>query len=348
MLFPSSEKNTVLQLNMGEGKSSVIVPIIAAVLANGKQLLRVVVLKPLLRQMLHLLVKLLSGLVHRRIYYLPFSRKVRVGVLQAQVIMRLYDECLKEGGVLLIQPEHILSFKLMAIDRVMAVRTAEEAMIAQAMFKAQKWLDENTRDILDESDEILYVRYQLIYTVGEQQPLDHQPDRWTIIQEILQIAAIHIKDLLSEYPDHFLYNDRCNGQFPLIRIMPDSSEAVGELTRRVAESALQGCISMLNLSLLSTTARKAALSFLTERDIVASDNLALESIGASKRNGLLLLRGFLALGILAFTLSKKHYRVNYGLDLSRSMLAVPYHAKVSFSALREVCVLTFPCRIFQV
>ncbi|KAK0121150.1 hypothetical protein ONS96_011329 [Cadophora gregata f. sp. sojae] len=42
---------------------------------------------------------------------------------------------------------------------------------------------------------------------------------------------------------------------------------------------------------------------------------------------LLLLRGLFAAGVLAFVFAKKQWRVNYGLDLSRSMLAVPYHAK---------------------
>ena len=47
MMSPRSQGNTALQLNMGEGKSSVIVPMVAAALANGRELLRVVVLKSL-------------------------------------------------------------------------------------------------------------------------------------------------------------------------------------------------------------------------------------------------------------------------------------------------------------
>lgn len=47
----------VLQLNMGEGKSHVIVPLVAAALADSKTLARVVVLKPLAGQMFHLLVE---------------------------------------------------------------------------------------------------------------------------------------------------------------------------------------------------------------------------------------------------------------------------------------------------
>ena len=47
---------------MGEGKSSVIIPIAAAALADGKQLVRVIVPKALAVQMFDLLVARLGGL----------------------------------------------------------------------------------------------------------------------------------------------------------------------------------------------------------------------------------------------------------------------------------------------
>jgi hypothetical protein len=47
------------------------------------------------------------------------------------------------------------------------------------------------------------------------------------------------------------------------------------------------------------------------------------------KKSLLLLKGLIAGGILSFALQQKRWRVNYGLDLSRSMLAVPYRAKDS-------------------
>lgn len=52
-------------------------------------------------------------------------------------------------------------------------------------------------------------------------------------------------------------------------------------------------------------------------------------------NGLLLLRGLFANGILNFVFGQKRWRVNYGLDLPRTKLAVPYHAKDSPSARSE-------------
>jgi hypothetical protein len=45
--------------------------------------------------------------------------------------------------------------------------------------------------------------------------------------------------------------------------------------------------------------------------------------------GLLLLKGLFAIGVLKFCLAQKRWRVHYGLDPSRIMLAVPYHIKDS-------------------
>ncbi|KAG8732082.1 hypothetical protein FRC10_001233 [Ceratobasidium sp. 414] len=327
MIAPSLLANTVLQLNMGEGKSSVIVPIVAAALADRSQLVRVVVLKPLWRQMFQLLVNRLGGLVDRRVYYLPFGRHVRVDRTQAKQIQTMYTECMHDGGVLLVQPEHILSFKLLGINQLMAPRSSEEAAVANELRNTQNWLSKCSRDILDESDEILHVRYQLIYTVGRQRSLEGHPDRWVITQQLLPLVANHIAQLNQKYPSELNYEAHPGGQFPFIRLMPDSDEAIVELVRLVAEDAIADRLPSLNLRLLPLGIRETVLRFLTNRNIPENDATFLESLDPSLRNGLLLLRGLLASGIVAFALKHKYYRVDYGLDLSRSLLAVPYYAK---------------------
>lgn len=101
MIEPSSKRSTVLQLNMGEGKSSVIVPMVAAALADGERLLRVVVLKSLSSQMFQLLVERLSGLVNRRIFFMPFSRNVQVNREQVTLFRKMYEQGIAERAVLL-------------------------------------------------------------------------------------------------------------------------------------------------------------------------------------------------------------------------------------------------------
>jgi hypothetical protein len=125
IMSPRSGENTVMQVNMGEGKSSVIIPIAAAALADGKQLVRVIVPKALTAQMFELLVARLGGLTNRPIYHLPFSRTPeydtvgRVISLQIDDLHKLMSQCMTERGILLVQPEHVVSLKLMSVEAQM-------------------------------------------------------------------------------------------------------------------------------------------------------------------------------------------------------------------------------------
>jgi hypothetical protein len=122
IMSPRSGENTVMQVNMGEGKSSVIIPIAAAALADGKQLVRVVVPKALTVQMFELLVARLGGLANRPIYHLPFSRTPeynhlgRVISLQIDDLHKLMPQCMAERGILLVQPEHVASLRLVGVE----------------------------------------------------------------------------------------------------------------------------------------------------------------------------------------------------------------------------------------
>ena len=120
MISPSSGANSTLQLNMGEGKSSLIVPTVAAALAYRKKLVRVVVLKPLSTQMFHVLLKSFGGMLGRRIFHMPISRSVRLDVHKANQIRSLCKECMRTGGVLLVQQEQLLSFELMGVERLLS------------------------------------------------------------------------------------------------------------------------------------------------------------------------------------------------------------------------------------
>ena len=116
IISPQSGNNTVMQVNMGEGKSSVIIPMAAVALADGKQLVRVIVPKPLTVQMFEVLVALLGGLVNRPVYHLPFSRLPGDDNPQINDLHKLMSQCMAERGILLVQPEHVVSLKLMSVE----------------------------------------------------------------------------------------------------------------------------------------------------------------------------------------------------------------------------------------
>lgn len=322
MIAPSSGKNQTLQLNMGEGKSSVIVPIVSAALADGKKLVRVVVLKPLSGQMFRLLVQKLSGLANRRIFYMPFYRQVKLDEKAVRNIQDLYQECMEVGGILLVQPEHLLSFKLMGLDLLFTPQG--DKGVASALIRCQRWLERNSRDILDESDEILHTKHELIYTIGASASVELSPNRWTIVQEIFGRIKVHTKAMegveVKGIPQSF------PGSFPTTRILePKSGD---ELMSRITEDVFDGCLKTVSFRLFPDHIRELAIQFVTKQGITEAESEPLfKDMDDISRLTLLLLRGLIAGEILCNALGKKRWRVEYGLDLSRSMLAVPYRAK---------------------
>jgi len=315
---------------MGEGKSSVIVPLVASTLAEGSNLVRVVTLKPLSNQMFQILVSRLSGLANRPIFYLPFSRSLRLSSSLIKIISGLYRRCVDEGGVLVIQPEHVLSQKLMCIDLLLSSNgNFEKTAITQELGALRDWVAKASRDLLDESDEILHVRYQLVYTSGKQMPVDDHPNRWAIIQQVFDRLKANAWRLNERFPKPFDIDMTSRG-FPIIRILdPSISQEISSL---IIDDALEGRLPSLPLRVLSPPIRDAARRFMAQSDFSREDRDLIYSHckGTTVLKGILLLRGLLmdVEGILGYVLQERRWRVDYGLDPSRTLLAVPYRAKV--------------------
>ncbi|KAF8586884.1 hypothetical protein K439DRAFT_1552162 [Ramaria rubella] len=323
MMLPLPIRNTVMQLNMGEGKLSVIVPIVSAALADGEQLVRVIVLKPLCAQMFHLLRQRICGLVNRRLFYLPFNRSVPLDDSKIRKIASLFKACASSGGVLLCQPEHILSFQLMCTH---SLCNADGK--ADLLLETQRWLDIKTRDILDESDEILNVRYQLIYTIGTPTPLQNQPDRWQITQEVFSLLKDTLAETASGHPDGLEVADLNTERFPRTRILTRDFGCI-LLESIVRQIVFEERMPSTPFRSYPSDVRDLASKFLTEINISQTESDTLEGYSGAYFPQLLLLRGLIAHGILILSLREKRWRVDYGLDPSRSMLAVPYRAKDS-------------------
>ena len=115
---PSMASNFVLQMNMGQGKSSVIIPMVAAALARDENLVRVVVPRSLLLQAAQLLSSRLGGLINRKLKHVPFSRKSPTDLDTIRAYHQLHFDVQKGRGVLLALPEHLLSFQLSGLQEL--------------------------------------------------------------------------------------------------------------------------------------------------------------------------------------------------------------------------------------
>jgi len=191
-------------------------------------------------------------------------------------------------SVLVVQPDHILLFELMAVDRR---QLSPKAEAAQEMLLAQWWLDSHTRDILDESDGILHVRCQLVYTVSLQKPLKGHPDRWTTTQQVLNLVAKYATRVMSE-----------GGTFPFIRVLHPT--ACEEQVQGIPQDVTSGALENLNFDQASRKVEWAVRSFIaTEK--VSNDCIRLIEDRYRKTPawpGHLVLHGLLACGISVYAL----------------------------------------------
>lgn len=300
-----------MQLNMGEGKSSFIVPIVAATLANGRHLPRVIVLPALAAQMFHILRRKLGGLLNRPIDSIPFSRSVQLSHTEAFTVRTIYQNCLRDKCFVLCQPEHILSFYLMGIEKSL-VKPKDN--VVEILVEKQQWIDQNTRNILDGSDEILDVKFELIYTVGLQNIVDFSPHRWTIIMSVLDILEHCLRDHLNKlqqlYPDGFKVGTIDGTKFPRFQTL--QSDAGEMLLHTVMEEILNSGLPGFPLWTLDRDERNQLLKFISNiHQITPLSSPRLVAVFNSKQSymTLLLLRGLFAHGVLQFVFEQKLWRV---------------------------------------
>ncbi|GAB1318054.1 ubiquitinyl hydrolase 1 [Madurella fahalii] len=340
MRDPPGGESCEMQLNMGEGKSSVIVPVVSAALANGHRIVRVVVAKPQSSQMMHTLVGALGGLINRRIFHLPISRAVRLSDDGVQAVQRMLDTCKKEGGILLVHPEHLLSFKLMALESIWT-EGATANSVGKKILDTYRQFEADSRDIVDESDENFSVKFELMYTMGRQQPVDMSPDRWALIQDLMDVVVDVARELVngpasSTRDGLLLVEDEAGGRFPTIRVLEESAGV--RLVTTVAENVCRTGLRGFPIQHQSKKMRRVALQYMLNPNVGPEHIAAAENTSSGffnnemTKNALLLLRGLLASGILHFALGQKRFRVNYGLAPDRrppTKLSVPYRAKDS-------------------
>jgi hypothetical protein len=183
--------------------------------------------------------------------------------------------------------------------------------------------------VIDESDEILHPQHQLIYSTGEQMPVDDQPNRWTTIQQVFTRLQAHALGLRTGFPDMFEIDTKLRG-FPIIHI--HDSAILQRISSLIIDDTLEGRLPNLQVGVLPPSIRAATRRFLSQTEVSDVDHALIHSywVGTATFNGILLLRGLLmdGGGILGYVLKERRWSVDYGLDPSRTLLAVPYRAKV--------------------
>jgi hypothetical protein len=302
------------------------------------------------KQMRQMLISKVGGLLNRRVYYMPISRALRPTYDQAAAIAQMLRECLANRGILLLLPEHTLSFKLMGIESLLTGR--EE--VGRSLLSTQQFLDEHSRDIVDESDENFSVKFELVYTMGTQLPIDFSPHRWFIIHRILDLVSLCAGNVMKDLPDSVeLSKTEESGRFPRFRTLKSDGNTMllDLIARHICAYGLPGFPIMRQ----PQTVREAVYRYITSPTLTPAEIRAVEHgpfWTDSTQSPLFLIRGLIAGGVLSFAFGSKRWRVNFGLDSGRNpttKLAVPFRSKDTptprseFSHPDVVIILTSLC-----
>ena len=322
-ISPASGTNSLLQMRMGAGKSSLIIPMAAAVLADVRSLCRIIVPSPLLLQMAQLLQSRLGGLLGRSIKHVPFARRTSTRPETTKLFHSIHQRIMEHSGVMLCLPEHLLSFMLSGQQRLADRRISE----AVSMIGVQHWLEQTSRDVLDESDFTLAVRTQLIYPSGAQSVVDGHPHRWKTVQIVLQMFADLTFKLQKDFPTGIEVIRRPDAAFPAVFFL--QREVEDAAISRLTKSLCAGQASLLPVKDLSAQDSRALERFISRavcsgQDVALVEALFLDTDVAMQN--VLLLRGLLVHRLLMMTLNKR-VNVNYGLHPNRDPIAVPFHSK---------------------
>ncbi|KAM3474189.1 hypothetical protein MY8738_008005 [Beauveria namnaoensis] len=323
-------ENAVMQLNMGEGKSSIIIPILSASLAQGKTLVRVFAGRHQSKQMMDTLITAMGGLMDRPVLCMPFNRDSKLSAKSILKVKESLLDCVNNGGVLLLQPEHHLSLLL-------STSLNEEPAATKNYVSLLKYINTTSRDIIDECDELLSPTYELLYTIGTPGPIDLAPDRWLLIQGLLEQVKNYSNPKSNIItPDQVLYQTNLEypDAFPSFCFLTSASLCVvlTEVAREFASRGITGFpISRYQgRKKKENTIKKAIFDYITMAEPPEKTVKEVEKLGEVAKSGLALVRGCIAGDVLRVPLLRKRWRVDYGCDFRRTpptRLAVPFSAK---------------------
>ena len=309
----TEHQHIVMQMNMGEGKTSVIIPMLAVTASSD--LVRIIVLKSLFPMNYQSLRYKLGGLLNRRI--LPFScrRDMNFNKTQVDHIFDRFHQAWTNRDVIITSPEDVLSFELLTIDKC----RRNEFDIGRTMLSIRSWSKNHIRDVLDESDEILHVKYQLIYSIGAQQQVDGGMERWKTIQLVLDLVRKHAACIAERYADDSFYRAaERRSHFSEFRLL--SHRPYSKLCQRIAND-------WIDQKSYRQIDRQVILSFILDTN--SSIDCLINRFSECTIQLFLIMRGLLSSEVLLVAL-KRRYRVQFGINQNpnfKRLMAVPFRAK---------------------
>jgi hypothetical protein len=191
-ILPSNDTGNIYQLNMGLGKTRVVVPcLILALSKHSKKTsgcMRLYFLSAVLEEAyLYLHHSLSASLLNKKLFVMPFDRNVVLSSSNLIAIHESITSCSLVGGAIILAPEHRLSFIL---KQQLEWSKEDRALMRDI---------ENVRmiELFDECDEIFSHTRQLVFAMGAQQSLSQLDRRAEILQMILHLLSSSVPRIVS-------------------------------------------------------------------------------------------------------------------------------------------------------
>ena len=251
---------------------------------------------------------------------LPFSRDVELDGRRVLAMRSLVSLCREHSGFVIVAPEHRLSLEL-KIKELELGQMHDLASKVRTLLEESRWMD-----ILDESDELLHHRFQLIYAFGSVHELPGGPHRWRAAQALL--GVINGDRQVDEWMKR-------NENFAT-RSYEDFSEAFRAIeinSRRSMDCLVPQFYRLIASAFLASPPHEMEWiqGYAQKESILAALVDEMKPIESLKKglsddqySDILSIRGLLVGGILNHCLQKRH-RVDFGIARpGKKKLSVPF------------------------
>ncbi|CAD7973927.1 unnamed protein product, partial [Amoebophrya sp. A25] len=208
----------VLQLDMGEGKTAIIVPIVLAALARAcastmsmnirsedeeqdkNPITRLTVLSSLYATNVKDLQQRLGGLLDRRVIPQLCRRDLHLTPQLLNRSLNILEKARRRGDVVVATPECRLSLENKSLEAsAEGLSSHYNEKTSRGLRKLVAFFEEHGRELLDESDELLSSKHQLVYSLGTQSRMDGEHWRFRLSSIVLSVVSAKAEELQQKF-----------------------------------------------------------------------------------------------------------------------------------------------------
>lgn len=148
--------------------------------------------------------------------------------------------------------------------------------MGHSLLRTLNFFQKYSRDVVDESDENFNVKLELIYTMGSQRPVELSPQRWILIQQLLDLVRRYAPSVKEEFLQSIEVKQQSAG-FPKVRLLDDNAKK--ELFGHIAKHICDDDIGSFPISRQHLWIREAIRTYIFRPDLTEEEIADVEDQG---------------------------------------------------------------------